>query len=47
MTTRSTKIIPFPVKQRHVRVRLTATGEFLRLIVGGRKSRDDDGPRAA
>jgi hypothetical protein len=47
MTTRSAKIIPFPIKRRHVRVRLTATGEWLRLITGGRKSSDDEGPRAA
>ena len=47
MTTRSAKIIPFPSKRRHIRVRLTATGEFRRLITGGRKSQDDDGPRAA
>lgn len=47
MTTRSAKIIPFPSKRRHIRVRMTATGEFLRLITGGRKPQDDEGPRAA
>ena len=47
MATRSSKVIVFPVKRRHVRVRLTATGEFLRLISGGRKPPDDNGPRAA
>ena len=47
MTTRSAKIIPFPFKRRHVRVRLTSTGEFLRLITGGRKPHGDEGPRAA
>jgi hypothetical protein len=47
MTTRSTKIILFPSKRRHERVRLTSTGEWLRLITGGRKPHDDEGPRAA
>jgi hypothetical protein len=46
MTTRPAKIIPFPSKQRHHRVRLTSTGEWLRLIAGGRKPHDE-GPRAA
>lgn len=46
MTTRTAKIIPFPSKQRHLRVRLTSTGEWLRLIAGGRKPHDE-GPRAA
>jgi hypothetical protein len=47
MTTRAAKVIQFPTKRRHVRVRLTATGDFLRLISGGRKPPDDGGPRAA
>jgi hypothetical protein len=47
VTTRSAKIIPFPSQRRHVRVRLTSTGEWLRLIAGGRKPQDDQGPRAA
>jgi len=47
MTTSWAKIIPFPSKRRHERVRMTATGEFLRLITGGRKPSDDDRPRAA
>jgi len=47
MASRSAKVIVFPAKRRHIRARLTATGEFLRLISGGRKPPDDDGPRAA
>ncbi|HZP96560.1 MAG TPA: hypothetical protein VFC31_09525 [Candidatus Limnocylindria bacterium] len=49
MTTRAAKIVRFPSKRRHVRGRLTGTGEFLRLIVGrrGRGRGEDDGPSAA
>ncbi len=49
MTTRPEKIIQFPSKRRHVRGRLTATGEFLRVMLGGRADRKggDEGPRAA
>jgi hypothetical protein len=48
MTTRLGKLIQFPMKRRSVRGRLTATGEFLRLVPPVRAPRDgDDGPRAA
>ncbi len=49
MTTRPAKIVQFPAKRRHVRGRLTSTGEFLRLILGGRADRKggDEGPRVA
>jgi len=48
MANRPAKIIQIESKRRHVRGRLTSTGEFLRLIGGGRARRtDDDGPRAA
>lgn len=49
MTTRPAKIIQFPTKGRHVRGRLTATGEFLRVLLGGRVERKggDDAPPAA
>lgn len=47
MTIRPAKVIPFPAKQRHVRARVTATGELIQLVSISRKSRDDDGPRAA
>ncbi len=49
MTTRPAKIIQFPTKRRHVRGRLTATGEFLRVMLGGRAERKGggDAPPAA
>lgn len=49
MTTRPAKIIQFPTKRRHVRGRLTATGEFLRVMIGGRGERKGggDSPPAA
>ena len=48
MTTRLGKLIRFPIKRRNVRGRLTATGEFLRVVPPVRAPRDgDDGPRAA
>ena len=49
MTTRPAKVVPFPDKRRHIRGRFTGTGEFLRLVLGGRAERKggDDGPRAA
>jgi hypothetical protein len=48
MTTRLGKLIPFPVTRRNVRVRLTSTGQFLRLVPPTRVPRGgDEGPRAA
>jgi hypothetical protein len=48
MTTRLGKLIPFPMKRRSARGRLTATGEFLRVVPSARVPRGgDDGPRAA
>lgn len=47
MTTRMGKLIPFPLKPRHVRGRWTSTGELLRLIPGRRPRPDENGPHAA
>jgi len=48
MTTRLGKLIQFPTKRRGLRGRLTATGEFLRVVPPARGPRGgDEGPRAA
>jgi hypothetical protein len=48
MTTRLGKLIQFPTKRRGLRGRLTATGEFLRIVPPTRTPRgNDEGPRAA
>ena len=48
MTKRLGKLIQFPTKPRNVRGRLTATGEFLRLVPPVRAPRNGgDDPRAA
>ncbi len=47
MATRTGKLIPFPLKPRHVRGRFTSTGEFLRLLAERRPRPDDEGPNAA
>lgn len=48
MTNRLAKIIQFGAKRRHVRGRVTTSGELIRTLVPLRHRRDDDdGPRAA
>ena len=49
MTNRLAKIIQFGAKRRHVRGRVTTSGELIRTLVllRHRRDDDDDGPRAA
>jgi hypothetical protein len=46
MARRVAKIIQFDAKRRHVRGRMTASGEIIRLA-SLRRPPDDEGPRAA
>jgi hypothetical protein len=46
MGKRLAKIIQFDAKRRHVRGRMTSSGEIIRLAVV-RRPPDDEGPRAA
>ena len=47
MSRQTAKIVPFTVRQREVRGRLTSTGEVLRTTTVARPRPDDEGPRAA